>query len=217
MLKKILVGSVGLLGLVNIAGAANDQSFYAQLDTGISFPLELKISGIDLTFWDSTYEGYGARLSNTPVFGIGFGYNFNQYFSALISSNWRGIYHYAKYQTFTGADVINPVGHKNRLFDVRNTNLMLNFIVNGSAFDKLHIDFNNDSMLTPFIGVGLGAAQNIVSNFHSTTPSSSAPRSYMQAKTDYSLAMQGMTGISWVINKKFGLDAGYRFYYGGKF
>ena len=217
MLKTIIAGSVGLLGLVNIANAINQQLFYAQIEAGISFPAELKLAGIDPAFWDQSYEGYSARLSNTPIFGLGFGYNFSKYLSVSLSSAWRGIYHYAKYQTFTGASIIYPVGHKNRLLDIRNTNLMVNVMFNGSAFDGLRVDFGSDAMLTPFIGVGLGVAQNVTSNFHSTTPISSAPRSYMHTKTDYSLAMQGMAGASWVINKKFGLDAGYRFYYGGKF
>ena len=136
----------------------------------------------------------------------------------LISSDWRGIYHYAKYQTFTEATVINPIGHKTRLFDLRNINLMLNVMVNGSSFDNLHIDFNNGAMLTPFVGIGLGVAQNILSNFHSVVPQNpSVIRSYMESKTAYSIAAQGMAGISWSINKKIGLDTGYRFYYGGKF
>jgi len=216
--KKISVIGLGLLCLNGSVLAQDNNSFYTQIGAGISFPVDLKISGIDPALWDQAYEGYGARLSNTPVFSIGFGYNFSKCLSALVSSDWRGIYHYAKYQTFTGAAVVNPVGHKNRLFDLKNTNLMLSFIINGSCFDKLHVDFSNDSMLTPFVGIGLGVAQNTLSNFHSIRPQDpDIIRSYMKSKTSYSVAAQGMAGVYWAINKKFGLDMGYRFYYGGKF
>lgn len=67
-------------------------------------------------------------------------------------------------------------------------------------------------------GIGLGVAQNTLSNFHSTVPDHPGLiKSYMKSKTAYSVAAQGMTGVYWAINQKFGLDMGYRFYYGGKF
>lgn len=218
MLKRVIIGGIGLLGLINATYADDNKSFYAQIGTGVSFPAELKFSGIDPAIWDQAYEGYGARFNNTKVISAGIGYNVSKWCNILLSGDWRGMYRYAKYQTFTGAAVLDPIGHKNRLFDLKNTNIMLSFIINGSLFNNLHVDFGHDAMLTPFVGVGLGVAENTLSGFRSTVPQSpGVNRSCMQSKTTHALAAQGLLGVDWVINQQFSLDAGYRFYYGGKF
>jgi len=217
MFKKIAIISLGLLCLNNSILAQDSNSFYVQASTGASFSMKAKFGTLDPT-WDLATEGYDARLGNVPLFGIGLGYNINPWLSTLVSADWRGVYKYKQYQTTTEQRGPLLLRNKNRYFDIKNTNLMLSIIANSSGLSHMHIDFNNGSMLAPFIGAGLGVAQNDLNNFHTeATDNPGVARSYMDPKTSYSLAAQAMTGLSYLINKNFGVDLGYRFYYGGKF
>lgn len=217
MFKKISIIGLGLFCLNSSILASDSYPFYVQASAGASFSMKAKFGTLD-PLWDLAAEGYDARLGNVPLFGIGFGYNISPWLSTLLSTDWRGVYNYKQYQTVTQGGTVNPLGNKTRYFDLKNTNLMLSIIANGSGIDHMYIDFNNGSMLTPFIGAGLGAAKNDLTNFHSVEVANPGiNKSYMNSKTAYSFAAQAMTGLTYVINKNFGVDLGYRFYYGGKF
>lgn len=218
MLKKILLSGVGFLCLTN-AARAGDQSFYGQLSTGVSFSKKANISNVDYAIWDPANEGYKSRLGNVLFFGLGLGYNINLWSSLLASWDWKGIYNYRKHQTqIVNSDSINPLGKKTRYFDIENNNLMFTLIINGSQLNNIHIDFNNGLILAPFIGAGLGVAENDLTGFYSLVSATEEQhRSYMHRKTSYSLAAQGIAGFSLSLNKTIGFDLGYRFYYGGKF
>lgn len=209
---------IGLLCITTAAVAADYNPFYIQTSAGASFSMQAKVSNIDFTIWDPANEGYDTRIGNTPTFGLGLGYNVNPWASLLASWDWRGIYNYKKNQTqVIGSNPIDPLGAKTRYFDIKNSNLMLTFIANCSQLNNMHFDFNNGAILTPFIGVGLGIAKNDLSNFYSITPDApNLHRNYLNSQTTYSLAAQGITGLSLLLNKQIGVDLGYKFYYGGR-
>lgn len=218
MLKKVLFSGVGFLCLTNVSFADSQYPFYVQVSTGASFSMEAKLTNIDFTIWDPANQGYRSRLGNTPIFGLGAGYNINSWSSLLLSWDWRGIYNYQKYQTqVIGSNPLDSLGEKTRYFDLKNNNLMLTFTANSSQLNNLHIDFN-DSVLAPFIGIGVGVAKNDLTNFYSITPSTGGiHRNHIDGETTYSLASQGIVGLSLSLTKQAGIDLGYRFYYGGRF
>lgn len=231
MLRKLTLGSLSLLfmlfyqnslAVINKCADENNFPFYLQIGAGYSFSLKTTLSGIDPPCWDPAVEGYDSDLGSAPSFEVGLGYHITPCLSALISSSFRGGYHYEKFQTpVPGSASFDSLPSKTRYFDLDNTNVMFSLIANGAKVNGIHMDFCNGTVLAPFIGAGIGVARNEVYNFHSVLTTSTGGfadvASDMTTKKTYSFAAQGMVGASWLVTDRTSFDLGYRFYYGGQF
>jgi opacity protein-like surface antigen len=199
----------------------NAHPYFLELGLGYSFSMPANIK-VDTSYWDAAVQGYNSRLENAFIFGAGIGYHATKLLDISISAAYRGTYHYKKYQNkVPGSKTPYPGDTKTRYFDLDNANLMFNFLLHN--LDKVSYRFHNGVIITPFIGGGIGIARNTVSNFYSVKEERD-PVSHNKLvsaiepdKETYSLAAQGVAGISFILTQRTNLDLGYRIYYGGKF
>lgn len=232
MLKKLFIAEIIIVCLLvlqnsfaSVGGLNNgtkDYPFYFQISGGYSFSLTAKLGGVAPPSWDAAVEGYDSDLGSAPSFGAGIGYHANPWLNLLISSSFRGGYHYKKFQTAIPTIFsFGQLPNKTRYFDLDNYNVMLSLIAHGINEGNMRYCFCNGMIIAPFIGGGIGVARNNVYNFHSVLATSTGGfadvASDMEAKNTYSIAAEGMLGLTWLLCDRFSFDIGYRFYYGGQF
>ena len=195
--------------------------FYLQFTTGGSFSMESHIKA-DPTQWDPAPEGYNAGLKQAALFEGALGYRINSWLSTSASWAWRGHYHYEKHQT-SGSGTPFATGNKTRHFDLDNTSVMANLFIHGSGFDCLTYRVCSDCVfISPFIGAGVGLANNRLYDFHSVADIPDAAgfkrvTANMWEKSRFSIAAQATVGLALTVCERTNLELGYRFYYGGTF
>ncbi|HEU4985807.1 MAG TPA: outer membrane protein [Rhizobiaceae bacterium] len=94
--------------------------------------------------------GFGAA----PIFGVGLGYQFNDWLRADVTAEYRGKASFDALDRFTDATG-TPVGTN----DYRAKKSEWLFLANAYA------DFKNSTAFTPYIGVGLGTSRNTIAHF----------------------------------------------------
>lgn len=153
------------------------------------------------------------------------GYNLTDIFALELAYNNRPSFKYEKFQNSTNAN--STVQNRTRHFDLQNSTIMLNGVVHlASIFDILKT-FKDVSKLSPFINLGIGLAENKVTNFYTFVNSGTsmlddsstkgAIVSKMADKNIYKLAAQAGLGLNYDITTRWAMKASYGFIYGGKF
>jgi opacity protein-like surface antigen len=152
-------------------------------------------------------------LGDTAVVGFGIGYRFSPLFRADVTldhrfnTRFKGV---ATAPDFATGSMLD----KGRF---QSSTLMLNG----------YVDLGTYRGLTPYVGAGVGVAQNVISNYTRTayddlTGLTSKER--LAGDNDYSLAWALMAGVGYKLSSNFMLDLGYRYvslgdvktrYYGG--
>ncbi len=220
--SSIIVFNIALASNTTIPDSSSNAKinqqypFYIELGSGASFSKSANISA-DTSFWDPSPEGYNSTLGTAPLFTAGVGYRLNPWLSLDIDATHRGLYSYEKFQTSTAVNTPNFLGNKTRFFDLSNNAIMFNgTLYGGGLSDHLLMHLSSNSTLQPIVGAGLGISYNTISDFHSELANSNAIVSLMQDHSRYAFAYQLMAGMEWQY-KRFSLDAGYRYFDGGKF
>ncbi len=187
--------------------ATNPAYLNLQLGYSFSLPAQMDVSSspaIGGGFWDPSPQGYDSRVGSTAIYGLGFGYYVNPLISLELNYTDRPNYSYSKFQSQTSS-----TSAKTRDFDLESQDVMLNSVYHLAAIA---------TGLKPFINVGIGAARNTVSNFHSvsaTTPG--YVFSMMNNNTVTSFAAQAGVGLDFDATSRLAFKVGYQFFYGGEF
>ena len=134
--------------------------------------------------------GAGSRFDNSYVAGAGLGYRFFPFFRSDITFDYRGDFHDK---------------------DFGNAHFR-----NWSAMANGYFDFNLPFIrpLIPYIGAGVGIAQNKV-NGTTVTVTGGQVNSITGSSKDQ-FAWQAMAGGSFYFSPTLALDVGYRYFHGGK-
>lgn len=193
------------------------------LGTGAAFSNNANISANN-SVWDTAEQGYNARLGNSEFYTAGIGVSFTPLVAASLEATRRPSFSYSKYQTPPDSASSTPgfLGDKTRYFDLANTSVMANLLLNGQGLDWTLAPTNNIS-ISPFVGLGAGVSYNEVSNFHSVLPitnsstTGSTVASVMSSNTTSAFAWQAMLGVDMRYKQKFGVEIGYRYFDGGVF
>lgn len=209
----------------------NDHRFYLGAEGTYAMSLKAKmdvnntehpISGF---IFNPSASGWDNNLKQSLGYGILAGYNLTDIFALELAYNNRPSFKYEKFQHSTNAN--STVQNRTRYFDLQSNTIMLNGVVHlASVFDALKA-FRDSSRLSPFINLGLGFAENKVTNFYTFVNSGTsnidgqstkgAIVSKMADKNIYKLAAQAGLGLNYDITTRWAMKAGYRFIYGGKF
>ncbi len=203
------------------SSSCSGNPFFVLVGTGYSWSMCSKIC-VDEIFWDKAAEGYNSKLNSVPVFEAGLGYYFRPWIGASVTAAYRGIYHYKKCQTVEQAVVIPAGAAETRYFDLANTSVLFNLILNGTNCLAWH--FCNDMSLAPVVVGGVGIAQNKVFNFHTVTDQQVPNLESFYVKSimsefvnKFTFAAHADIGVAWTMCERAQLNLGYRFYYGGEF
>jgi hypothetical protein len=160
-------------------------SLYFKLGSGGSYSMQADINNPNPAFWDASPQGYNGDIGQSALFSAAMGYNY----SKRISTDFEFIYHpsfnYTKYQTSTATNTIFFNGDKTRYFNLESDSIMWNMYFHGKGYsDALTYQVHNNIFVEPFIGGGIGAAFNTVSNFHSIKLSVMSPCTVLAHPSD---------------------------------
>jgi len=135
------------------------------------------------------------------IFGIGIGYQFNDWFRVDVTGQYRGRsnFHGSDVFVFSNAGVPTPGVDT----------------YTGSKFEWLalangYVDLGTWWCVTPFIGAGVGFAQNTVSNFVDTNPPTlGVALAPAGAKWNFAWALH--TGVAYKVNPGLTVELGYSY------
>jgi len=222
MTKNILVGLALSAAVVVSSSAAtktNNEAtmgpWYAFVGTGFAWTLNTGVSNPDPTNWDFANEGYDSDLGHGGFYSLGFGRSITDYLHLDLSYTNYATMHYQKYQTGQGTKIGSTGNTRTRFFDVDSQSVLINFIlqpIEGTFTAQL-----GDVSVFPFIGAGIGAGFNRVTNFH-TVSSLGSVTTIGDPNNNTDFAWQGTVGLTAHPNcSHLYLDVGYRYFDGGKF
>ncbi len=225
MLRKMcllaLTASLPLhAGTMGTTTAVDENPWYASIGTGFSWTQLPGIDNPDPSIWDASAQGYNSSLGNRGFYTFEVGKQVHQYIDVSVMYMNHETFNYQMFQSGTSNTMGFTGDQRNRYFNLNNRSLLV------SGF--LHPDHSVYQLSTvnmkPFIGAGIGYALNQVNNFY--TVGSTLVNGTAIGSTDSignkvntnSFAWQGSVGLNFSPeNSHLSLDAGYRYYDGGKF
>lgn len=176
---------------------------YLRGDIGVGVESISKYSQDDTVQFGGSF--FGAAKSNATFFGgVGIGYRFNNWLRADITGEYRGAG-----QIGVNDIVYNPFNNGNQTNTYKGNLTSLVTLFNG------YIDLGTWNCLTPYIGGGIGFANNriegltdqgvLLGNFVGSTLGTASSGS----KTGLAWAL--MAGVGYEVNKNLTLEFGYRY------
>lgn len=131
-----------------------------------------------------------------PLFGIGIGYNFNEWLRFDVTGEYRGR------ANFHGLDIgYNPTPHDDVYTGSKSE---LTFLANA------YVDLGTWYNFTPFVGAGVGMSRNTISSFRDTSESFSST-AYADSASKWSFAWALYAGVGYKVTKNLTLELAYRY------
>jgi opacity protein-like surface antigen len=199
-----------LRGDVGIGASANTPGFPQTPD---AMPIYLGNGTYDA---NATERSYNNSISAAGIFDFGVGYQVNNWFRADVTGEYRGG---SRLQSlFVINDATNAAGKITEAADFYSGNLSsIVGLLNGYA------DLGTWYGVTPYVGAGVGFAQNTLSGLSDTSliafnglPSTSGG-GYADDHSRWNFAWALMAGLSFDVTQNLKLDLGYRYLDLGKF
>jgi opacity protein-like surface antigen len=191
---------------------AESDGWYLRGDAGVGMTV---VNGMRSTFtlnvpdprWDSK------SISDTAFVRVGLGYQFNNWFRADLTGEYRIGSHIQGVQSFNQGFFFTPAT-ADRSYDNYSGN-----IAHAVLMANGYVDLGTWNRITPYLGVGLGYAYHFVSGLHDYGGVSSfAPGQfgisglgYAPSRTTGSFAWAVMAGLGYNVNEHLKLDIGYRY------
>jgi opacity protein-like surface antigen len=165
--------------------------WYLRGDIGMS---NQRVKSLDNALFTSALTVVHKDFDSAPIFGLGFGYQFNHWFRADVTGEYRGK------ANFHGFDITGAGGTN----DYRASKS--EWLVLANIYADLGTWYN----FTPFIGAGIGAAQITISNFTDTnTPQLGSAFADDASKWNFAWALHA--GVAYKVNSQLTLEFAYRY------
>jgi opacity protein-like surface antigen len=133
--------------------------WYLRGDLGMSNQSVKRLDSPDPAFDLVTVHEKG--FDSAPTFGVGIGYQFNNWLRADVTTEYRGGATFHGLDSYVDGALPGGFGSN----DYRGTKSEWLTLLNG------YIDLGTWYSLTPYIGAGIGITQNTISNFRDTNRS----------------------------------------------
>jgi opacity protein-like surface antigen len=158
-----------------------------------------------------------ASLQDAAIVGIGVGYQFNNWFRADVTGEYRSAQGYdaaTSYANYVPAGaaggVCGDTGANPRCFDFYHGS-----VTSGVLLANGYVDLGNYWGLTPFIGGGVGVAYNrIGSIYDNSVGNTGGGVSGSVSRADFAWAL--MAGLDWTVNPRLKMELSYRYLNLGK-
>lgn len=147
----------------------------------------------------------GMGFDSSPLFGIGIGYNFNDWLRFDVTAEYRSK------ANFKGTDVVGPFCNGN------------NGTVNGFCTDvytaskseflflaNAYVDLGTWHSITPFVGVGIGMSRNTISSFQDVNPQTGTV-AFGATASQWNFAWALHAGLAYKVSKNFTVELAYRY------
>jgi len=141
-------------------------------------------------------QGFASGMS----YGVGVGYQFNNWFRADITGEYRGKV------KFSGSDFItyNPGGFQSNTFDGGYKSWV--------GLVNAYVDLGTWWCVTPFVGAGVGFANVTTTGIMDTSLSNGAPGTYFaDGASKTNLAWAAHAGLAYKVNNAFTVELAYRY------
>jgi len=139
-------------------------------------------------------------FDSAPFFGLGFGYQFNHWFRADVTGEYRGK------ANFHGLDIVRSGGNT---FTDEYHGSKSEWLV----LANIYADLGTWYSFTPFVGVGIGASYNTISNFidvcTTCTPAPGVATGATASKWNFAWAAHA--GLAYKVNSQVTIEFAYRY------
>lgn len=182
--------------------------WYLRGDIGFSNQNTSNVRSTNDALYNNVAVSQTSSFSSAGIYGGGIGYQFNSWFRADLTGQYRGK------STFTGLDVVTGTGPATGFYGTDNytaTKSELLFLANA------YVDLGTWWCVTPFIGAGVGTARVTVGNFTDTGDSSSGPGTnahslyYANSASKWNFAWAAHAGLAYKISPSLTLELAYSY------
>jgi opacity protein-like surface antigen len=171
--------------------------WYLRGDIGMSNQSVKSLNNILDTSPGTTVTPIGYGFDSAPTFGIGVGYQFNSWFRADVTGEYRGK------ANFHGLQVVNS-GNGTATDEYYGSKSEWLSLVN------IYADLGTWWCITPFIGVGAGGSRNTISNFVDiNTPTAGVAYGLDTSKWQFAYALYA--GLGYKVSNNFTIELAYRY------
>jgi opacity protein-like surface antigen len=172
-------------------------SWYLRGDIGFSNQQLGYLNNVNYSL-TSFVQNVDRGFDSAPFFGIGIGYNFNDWLRFDVTGEYRGK------ANFHGLDI----GRDNTgaPFDdnYSGSKSELTFLANA------YVDLGTWYNVTPFVGAGIGMSRNTISSFRDTSVAFLSDV-YGETASKWSLAWALHAGLAYKVTKNFTIELAYRY------
>jgi opacity protein-like surface antigen len=137
-----------------------------------------------------------------PLFGLGIGYQFNDWFRTDFTGEYRGR------TAFNGLDVYSAFGGGTDVYTGNKSEWL--FLANA------YVDLGTWWCLTPFVGAGIGFSRNTISNWTDVNTVTGA-LGYSDTHSQWEFAWALHAGLAYKVNRNFTAEIAYRYVHLGDF
>ncbi len=142
----------------------------------------------------------GLGFDTAGIFGLGAGYQFNNWFRADFTGEYRGK------SNFHGVDLVSFNGVANGADTYGGSKSEWLFLANAYA------DLGTWWCVTPFVGAGIGGTRNTISSFTDQGLSTGGPSSaYADSASKWNAAWALHAGLAYKVNNSFTVELAYRY------
>ncbi len=211
-LKKFAVAGALLVLMPSAAALAADLTYYPPPETpppvsgwylrgDIGMTNQSVGSLYNVLYSGATVTNIDKGFDSSPLFSIGIGKQINQSFRIDFTGEYRGG------ASFHGLDVYSPEPSSATGMgsdDYSGTKSELTFLANA------YVDLGNFNGIVPFLGAGIGASRNTISDFRDVNvPTLGVAYGDKASKWNFAWALYA--GLGYEINQRLTLEAAYRY------
>ena len=168
--------------------------WYLRGDIGMSNQSVSKLHNALYDVPGTTVTGVGIGFDSAPIFGVGVGYQFNNFLRTDFTAEYRGK------ANFHGMDIVNAAS----------TNIYTGSKSEALFLANIYADLGTWWCLTPFIGAGIGASRNTISSFTDFGPNTTSI-AYGAQTSQWNFAWAAHAGVGWKVNNNLTVELAYRY------
>ncbi len=214
-LRKLALAGAAALGLAPTLAIAADMplppmpapveygGWYLRGDIGMT---NQKVKHLDNVLFDDTVVVHQKEFDSSPLFGVGIGYKFNNWFRMDATAEYRGGASFHGFDTYTFDDGGTPV---TRMNDYRAVKSEWLFMANA------YVDLGTWYAVTPFVGAGVGMSRNTISAFRDMDPTSGTTfgpaAAYANDASKWQFAWALHAGLAYQVTPNFTIELAYRY------
>jgi len=147
----------------------------------------------------NSIQAVGMGFDSAPIFGLGIGYNFNDWLRFDVTGEYRGK------ANFHGLDIVNSS------YTDEYTGSKSEWLLLANAY----IDLGTWYSITPFVGAGIGMSRNTISSFRDTCVTvlvcSGGSVAFGDTASKWNLAWALHAGLSYKVTRNFTVELAYRY------
>jgi opacity protein-like surface antigen len=165
--------------------------WYLRGDIGMS---NQQVKSLNNVLFTSAVNVVQKDFDSAPTFGLGVGYQFNHWFRADVTGEWRGK------ANFHGFDIVGAAS----------TNVYRASKSEWLILANIYADLGTWYSFTPFVGAGIGAARVTISNFMDVNEVTTGV-AYADDASKWNFAWAVHAGVSYKVNSQLTLEFAYRY------